>query len=203
MDHADLKEKVLFWGITGGALFIIRLVFSSYIGNEWIGSLGIATIFFFAVVILSRLDKLGWFGRIFERQMYKIIRKRVSAIVAIMLLLLLLFGGFMYFIDRGSTTYLHDTNLLHYQLYISTDASATNMTAMSGPIQSQDTRIPNYILDIDYRISTTIAAMDMQMHGWLSHMVFVIFLEQIELLGLVCYYYMTYRQKRQVDKNGK
>ena len=48
-------------------LLPVRIIFVRYVSDEWIGSLGIVTLVMVSLVLLSKYNKLGLFGRMFWR----------------------------------------------------------------------------------------------------------------------------------------
>ncbi len=66
MEKNDLKEKVIIFGATFGLFLPVRLFFSAYISEDWIGSLGIMSALAILLVVLFKFKKLGWFGLIFD-----------------------------------------------------------------------------------------------------------------------------------------
>ena len=56
-----------------------------------------------------------------------------------------------------------------------------------------------WIMNFDYAISIAYAIMDDTTDGWLGHFIVVIFVEQLEMIGLLCFYRNTFRQKISVE----
>ena len=71
MERKDLKEKLIILGITVGIFLPIRLLVSSLITDNWLGSLGVMSLFAILMVFLIKKKKLGIIGQMFERQMKK------------------------------------------------------------------------------------------------------------------------------------
>src|SRR3990172_2396914 len=55
-------------------LFPIRLVLVRYVSENWFISFGVMISISVLLIYLSKKGKLGWFGRAFHRQMFKIHR---------------------------------------------------------------------------------------------------------------------------------
>ena len=81
MERQDIKEKLILLGITIGVFLPIRVVFAAYISDDWLGNLGLMTAFALVLVLLIKKKKLGWFGRMFERQMRKSMRGKTVKIL--------------------------------------------------------------------------------------------------------------------------
>ena len=109
MDRTDLKEKLIILGITAGVFLPIRLVFTSFVSDDWLGSLGLMTIFAILLVFLIKMKKLGKIGLMFERQIRKTIGGKTGKyIIGFAFFFLLYFGATLFFIDRGNTIYEED-----------------------------------------------------------------------------------------------
>ena len=114
MDRTDLKEKLIILGITAGVFLPIRLVFTSFVSDDWLGSLGLMTIFAILLVFLIKMKKLGKIGLMFERQIRKTIGGKTGKyIIGFAFFFLLYFGATLFFIDRGNTIYEEDKEIFH------------------------------------------------------------------------------------------
>ena len=197
MDKQDLKEKLIILGITTGVFLPLRVFFSSYVYDHWLGSLGLVSALGIVFVILIKKNKLGEFGRIFERQMKKTIGGKTGKyIIGFSILFLVYFGGSLYFIDRGETVYLHDKEIF-FEI-ISTGEKFTvddiPVNELHGPELFVGVDSLMWISSLDYGLSVAYAVMDEATDGWLSHLIVVIFVEQLEVLGLLYFYRRTYKQ---------
>jgi len=73
LDIQDIKEKLLLLCITLGIFLPVRLFFGTFVSEYWIGSLGMVSAFALLFIYLIKKNKLGFVGRIFEKQMKKVI----------------------------------------------------------------------------------------------------------------------------------
>ncbi len=201
MDKNDLKEKLIILSITTGIFLPIRVLFTAYVSENWLGSLGIVSVFGLLFVFLIKQNKLGWFGKMFEKQMKKTIGGKTGKyIIAISVLFLIYFGTSLYFIDKGNTVYFDDKEIF------SSVISSNDFSIEDIPVEKLDGPQPllniidvQWIINFDYAISIAYAIMDDTTDGWLSHFIVVVFVEQLEMIGLLCFYRNTFRQKISVE----
>jgi len=201
MDKNDLKEKLIILSITTGIFLPMRVLFTSYVSEHWLGSLGLVSAFGLLFVFLIKQNKLGWFGKMFEKQMKKTIGGKTGKyIIAISVLFLIYFGTSLYFIDKGNTVYFEDKEIF------SSVMSSNDFSIEDVPVEKLDGPQPllniidiQWIINFDYAISIAYAIMDDTTDGWLSHFIVVVFVEQLEMIGLLCFYRNTFRQKISVE----
>jgi len=201
MDRNDIKEKLIILSITTGIFLPIRVLFTAYVSENWLGSLGIVSVFGLLFVFLIKQNKLGWFGKMFEKQMKKTIGGKTGKyIIAISVLFLIYFGTSLYFIDKGNTVYFEDKEIF------SSVMSSNDFSIEDIPVEKLDGPQPllniidvQWIINFDYAISIAYAIMDDTTDGWLSHFIVVVFVEQLEMIGLLCFYRNTFRQKISVE----
>lgn len=197
MDRKDLKEKLIILSVTTGVFLPLRVFFSSYVYDHWLGSLGLVSAIGILFVVLIKRNKLGEFGRIFERQMKKTIGGKTGRyVIGFSILFLVYFGASLYFIDRGETVYFHDKEIFYSIISTGEEFKVENIPVekLNGPIQYVEISGLMWISSLDYGLSIAYAVMDQASDGWLSHLIVVIFVEQLEVLGLLYFYRRTYRQ---------
>lgn len=197
MDRQDLKEKLIILGITTGIFLPLRVFFSTYVYDHWLGSLGLVSALGIIFVILIKKNKLGKFGQIFEKQMKKTIGGKTGKyIIGFSILFLVYFGGSLYFIDRGETVYSHDKEIFFKIISTGEKFSPEDIPVneLHGPKLFVGVDSLMWISSLDYGLSVAYAVMNEASDGWLSHLIVVIFVEQLEVLGLLYFYRRTYRQ---------
>ena len=198
MDRADIKEKLILLGITAGVFLPIRIIFSAYVSEHWLGSLGIVSLFALIFVFLVKKNKLGKLGEIFERQTRKTLGGRTGKIViALSLFFLLYFGATLYFIERGNTIYFDDKEIFYLAIINEDGYNIGDMSSydLIGPklIAYTDSGNLQSIAKLDYMFSITYAVMNDMSDEWLSHVIIIMFVEQIEFLGIVIFFRHTYK----------
>ena len=197
MDRKDLKEKLIILSITTGIFLPLRVFFSAYVYDHWLGSLGIVSAIGILFVVLIKKNKLGKLGQMFERQMKKTIGGKTGKyVIGFSILFLVYFGGSLYFIDRGDTVYFHDKEIFYSLISSGEEINAENIPVgeLNGPELFLGADNLMWIASLDYGLSIAYAVMDEATDGWLSHIIVVIFVEQLEVLGLLYFYRRTYRQ---------
>ena len=197
MDREDLKEKLIILGVTTGVFLPLRVFFSSYVYDHWLGSLGLVSAIGILFVVLIKRNKLGKFGQIFERQMKKTMGGKTGKyVIGFSILFLVYFGGSLYFIDRGETTYFHDKEIFYSVITNSEDFKVEDIPVekLLGPKPFLEADSLMWVSSLDYGLSIAYAVMNDASDGWLSHLIVVIFVEQLEVLGLLYFYRRTYRQ---------
>ena len=198
MDREDLKEKLAILSITTGIFLPIRVLFSAYVSEHWLGSLGLISVFGILFLYFIKKDKLGWFGRIFEKQMRKTIGGKTGKyVIGISILFLVYFGLSLYFMDKGSTVYDEDKDIF-FSAFLSNEVFSVEqipIEQLKGPELSENFEGVNWILKIDYALSIAFSIMNDSTDGWLSHFVVVIFVEQLEIMLMLFIYRKTYRKK--------
>jgi len=193
MDKNDLKEKLIVLGVTIGLFLPVRLFFSTYISENWIGSLGIMSALAILLVVLIKRKKLGWFGVMFEKQMRKTVGGRTGKyLIFFAMFFLVYFGGTLIFIDRGNTIYAEDAEIFYLAFMEKGGHNINDLSAydLIGPQLATHKGAQNFnsISSFDYMFSIAYAVMNKMSEGWLEHLLLVMSVEQIELIGLLILY---------------
>ena len=193
MEKNDLKEKLIVLGVTVGLFFPIRIFFSSYVSDDWIGSLGIMSAIAILLVLLIKRKKLGWFGKIFENQMRKTVGGKTGKyLICFAIFFLIYFGATLFFIDRGNTIYFEDKEVFFNAIIENGGYNIGDLSSydLIGPQLATQNDLKNLhtFSSLDYMFSIAYAVMNDMSDGWLEHIVVVMFVEQIELIGLLVLY---------------
>jgi len=193
MEITELKEKLIVIGVTVGIFFPIRVFFSLYVSDNWIWSIGTMTAFAVLLVVLIKKNKLGWFGKIFERQMRKIIGGKTGKyLIGFAIFFLVYFGATLFFMDRGNTVYAEDKEIFYLAIMKKGNYNINDLSSYEiiGPQLASYKGLQNFqaLASIDYMFSIAYAVMNDMSDGWLEHIVMVMFVEQIELIGILFLY---------------
>lgn len=90
----------------GGVLLPARILFVEFVSNNWFGSLGVITAISMLVIVLAKKQKLGFFGSMLERHMYKFQNgKRGIIVFGESVFLLAILGLMIFTIDHGNSIY--------------------------------------------------------------------------------------------------
>jgi hypothetical protein len=206
MDKADLKEKLIILSITAGVFLPIRLALTSIVSDDWLGSLGLMTIFAILLVFLIKRKKLGKIGIMFERQIRKTIGGKTGKyIILFALFFLVYFGTTLFLIERGNTIYEEDKGIFYYAIIGEKGYNIDEIStySLNGPIILKNTNYENLqsIANLDYVFSIAYGVMNDMSQKWISHFVIVMFIEQIELIGLLFFYRNTFKPVLNVQSN--
>lgn len=195
MDVNDIKEKIIVIGITALVFLPIRLLVSQYLAEHWLGNLGIATLISIMLIVLIKKDKLGTLGNIFKNQLVKSLWGRSAKIIVLTLVLFTCyFGTTILLIDRGNTLYYDDKEVL----FQSISNNEIESLRLSGPqIKDNIFGLPQ-IQYADYLFSISYAMLNDAMGGMLINLHLILFVEQVELLGLFWFYRKIFRPKQPI-----
>jgi hypothetical protein len=187
MDINDLKEKLVLLSITTAVFLPLRLLVSQYISDHWLGNLGIATLISVSLIILVRKNKLGRFGHVFKNQITKALWGRsAKLIIATLVFFMIYFGTTVLLIDRGNTIYLDDKEILS-QSIASRNLDRATLLSISGP-QIHSIGGLAQLQYLEYLFSVSYAILNDTTNGWLVNLHLILFIEQVEVLGLFWVY---------------
>ena len=189
-------ESLIVFLVMTGLLLPARLLFVEYVSDDWLGSFGIISAISLAVIILVKKQKLGAFGRMFERQLYKFQKgKRGILVFGESIFLLLILGGMIITIDLGNSVYSD------LKTPSSTGSYSNQQILDSANSWSADdwlnafVKVPSAFLTAFPQMSATIASIDERLDGWLLHFYTVGLVEYIELLGVLIFYRISFLRK--------
>ena len=188
-------ESLIVFGVMTGLLLPARLLFVEYVSDNWFGSLGIISIISISVIILVNKKKLGFFGPMFERQIYKFQKgKRGLVIFGESIFLLLILGVMIFAIDQGNS--VHSDQKFQN---VPSD-SAEKILESANDLHASDwvmgfLMAPVMFITAFPQMSAIIASVDQSLDGWLMHFYTVSFVEYLELLGILIFYRITMKKK--------
>lgn len=114
IDKQDIKEKLIVMSVTTGIFLPARLLFYSYVSQYWGWSFGIVGLLAIVMFVLVRKNKLGRFGKIFEKQMARSSRGKIGKIyLAGLVGSLFVFSTCITMIDMGENYYHKDRELFY------------------------------------------------------------------------------------------
>lgn len=194
----SIFESIFVFSIMAGLLLPARILFVEYVSDNWFGSLGIISAISISVIILARKKKLGFFGPMLERQMYKFQKgKRGLLVIGESAFLLLILGGMIFAIEQGNSVYSESQQS---QIIPNTSSAPTEILDLTNDWGPNDWLIgfvtsPILFLTSFPEMSVAIASIDQKLDGWLLHFYTVGFIEYIELLGILIFYKISFRKK--------
>ncbi len=195
----------------------MRVVFYNVVSDNWFGSFGLISAIVVALVLLSKKNKLGWFGRIYWKSITRVHKGKRRIISYFSVAIMLYLWGSMIF---GINFALTDPDAI--QLKIDTlntitpeeqaafdrinnavndyDLAATNNEIMKGY-----ENIPPELIVIGLFLvffmpvldfvtwAVIVSLVDNMMSGWFLHFGTIFFIEALEIVGIMIY---TYTQTR-------
>ena len=192
-------ESLIVFGIMTGLLLPARLLFVEFVSDDWLGSFGVITAISLSVIILAKKKKLGFFGPMLERQIYKFQRgKRGIAVFGESIFLILVLGTMIVAIDQGSS--VHSEYMLQNSANIPVVTSSEQVMEMTKEMTPADWVVgfllaPAALLTEFPKMSAAIASIDHSLDGWLMHFYTVGFVEYLELLGILIFYRVSFKRK--------
>ena len=199
-------ESLIVFGAMTGILLPARLLFVEFVSDDWLGSLGVISAISIAIIVLAKKKKLGFFGVMFERQLYKFQKgKRGLVVFGESIFLLLVLGGMIFAIEQGNSTFSH------LKMETTQNLPATEnpdqILKMTDKINNQDWLMGFLMTPVTFvtefpKMSAIIASIDQRLDGWLLHFYTVGFVEYLELFGILVFYRISYRLKaKQLTEN--
>lgn len=191
-------ESLIVFGVMTGLLLPARLLFVEYVSDNWFGSLGIISAISISVIILVKKKKLGFFGPMFERQIYKFQKgKRGLVVFGESIFLLLMLGVMIFAIDQGNSVY---SDLKFQNIKSVPSDSAEKILESANDLEASDWVLgflmaPVMFITAFPQMSAGIASVDQSLDGWLMHFYTVGFVEYLELLGILIFYRITIKKK--------
>ncbi len=192
MDKKSLKNSLIFISFSLGVLLPVRLVFSEFVSDYWLGNLGVITATGAVLLLLARKNKLGRLGQIFEKEIMKTVKGRTGKYVLVAsIMFLIYFGSTLALIERGNTVYVEDKKVFYNMITEQNlKTSDVSQKVIQGPLSSldADSSFLNLFFVLEYAFSITYAMLDDMSEGWVSHLYAVLFVEQIEIIALLLWY---------------
>lgn len=204
----DYKEFMIVAIVMTGILLPVRLLFVEYVSNSTWGSLGIISLISVIIVILVKKKKLGYFGRIFERQMLRLTTGKKRIFVATMMTISLLYFSYsVYTIDLANNYYPDEMALalIEVQKEFGVDfANSDTIENVIEPLQADKIvgGMDDYLgaLLYDFKIiAITQGVVNELSDGMILHFHLVFLVEQIELMGVYIFYAVTMRKAKEVS----
>ncbi|KEQ55827.1 hypothetical protein AAA799E16_01631 [Marine Group I thaumarchaeote SCGC AAA799-E16] len=192
-------ESLIVFGIMTGLLLPARLLFVEFVSDDWLGSFGVITAISLSIIVLAKKKKLGFFGPMLERQIYKFQKgKRGIAIFGESVFLLLVLGTMIVAIDQGNS--IHSEYMLQNSQNVPMIDSPEKVLEITNEMTPTDWIVgfllaPSALLTEFPKMSAAIASIDQSLDGWLMHFYTVGFVEYLELLGILIFYRVSFKRK--------
>jgi hypothetical protein len=178
-------------------LLPVRVLFVSYVNDHWLGSLGIVSLVSFIVLYLAKKDKLGWFGRAFVRQLFKIRNGKRKYIFFVGATFSLFYFGSIIIGVELSNTYLNEL-----KTEVQTATGLDSLNDISYDLTLDDIQKTFYgIIARPDLLAISIGVTNDMTHGYLLHFAIVFVVEELELIGI--YFFTTYFLKSELKNLTK
>lgn len=194
MNLNDLKEKCVLVGVSAGIFLPFRLLASQYFAEHWLGNLGFATAASMLMLYLIKKNKLGRLGVILKNQIRKTIwGKSARLIILVLLGFMVYFGTVIILVNQGNTTYHEDKEAL-FQNIFGHESGKTPQLSLNGP-GADDGEFAglSHIRYMTYVFSISFAILNDLTGDWLASVHLILFMEQVEMVGLFWLYRKMFR----------
>jgi hypothetical protein len=176
------------------AIFIpVRKFFVDYVSDSWLGSFGTLTVIFGVILYLSRKGKLGWYGRVFEERLTKVVRGKRRILVWFV-------SGFTIYFLAASIYGIESSDNQYKELKDSLKSSIPkeqqNMENMVK--QTEGVPLAYYPLALLLVLWTLIFRFDLYAammgyindvtDGYFLHLITIMFVQEVELIGFLVFY---------------
>ena len=197
-------ESMIVFGVMTLILMPIRMIFVTYISSSWYGSFGVASAVAVIMVLLVRHNKLGKFGEMFQRQMYKINnQKRKYLVYGALSMNLFLTIFFVSAIELANTS-LADTKAHVSQIMIENNHGKLTLDSSVKELkQATPAQIiwglgqSLYLTIFNFPIFASIISVENDASGgYFLHFAIVVMVEMCETLGILIFYKYVFPQKK-------
>ena len=194
----NIYESLIVFGVFTGVLLPVRLLFVTYVSDNWFGSFGIISAVSVGLIILTKKEKLGEFGRMFDRQMNKFMKgKRGKFFFAEAIVFLFILGAMIFAVEQGNSTYLDMKNQLLAEHPEFSDAD--KILEKSEVLTIQDYLFGFVVMIASFFVafpifSVVFAVINDAAGGWLLHFYTVAFVEYIELFAILVLYRLSFNK---------
>lgn len=193
--RSEMLETLIVFSFLFGILFPARILFVRLVGDSWIGSFGILTLIYVILIILIKKNKLGKFGKMIARQLFKIHKgKRKYFVYTNIIIATLFFGTVVFGMETAKAYYSYEVNMVlnHMETkslvspqdaerYVKTEfpkLSPNNI--LSSLITLIELPFTNYDLFI---IVWGVA--DKMTDGWFLNLSIILLAEELEVVGFL------------------
>lgn len=187
-----LKEFIETFSVGIILLFVllpIRIIFVRYVADDWLGSFGLITAFSLLILYLSRKNKLGWFGRAFNRQMFKVHKgKRRIFVYSQLAIGFIFFAGTIYAIGLGDSYYAVEKTIVIESLEFKNIDQFVEKSQEDIRLRDLPLAILMFFYIVFFRFdlfAIMLASINEITDGWVMHFATVFLVEDVELIGIL------------------
>lgn len=199
----NFKEFLIVCAVLTLILLPVRLLFVEFVDSSTLGSIGVISIISILMIILVKKQRLGRFGKMFERQMCRLTcgKKRIF-VVGIMNISLAYFAFSLVAIDMGNTLYLEEKKIVKAQLAEQYEIDFSNIESVTQALEPGQviSGMPNYFGAIFYNfkdIAITQAIINDYSNGMIQHFHTVFFVEGLEIIGIFIFSAIAFGKQKE------
>lgn len=189
IDKKEKYEKLATIAVFTGIFLPVRLLFYTYVSQYWLGSFGVMTILLVSLLYLSSRGKLGWLGKIISKHVLRFSKSKLGLVtISSSLFILYFFGNVIYGIEfapeplKQTISAELESQGINTMQDVTTNAPRTHFEPAELVLGLLLLMIPNPVVHSIYGIINDMS------NGWVMHFSTVIFIEQLEVLGMVVYF---------------
>lgn len=185
-------------------LLAIRVGFASLFPNNWIASFIPMAIISVTLLILSKKDRLGWWGKAFLRQVQKNQKgKRALFFYGEAIFLIGLLSMSIYAINLGNDSHLESVKkdmILHVpalrdKTVLDNEIKNTAPIDLVKEILAGLLVMPIVIITEFPKFAALLSAMNDEYHGWVLNLYSISLVEYCEIFGMLVFYRITLGKK--------
>ena len=197
-NKTDVKEKLLTGIVFTGIFLPVRLLFYTYVTTWWLGSFGLVTGIMLVMLYLARKGKLGWLGKIVNRQVIRISKGKAGlATICLSIFLLTAFTNMLYGMSYPPQTAVQEIKQILKDEGI-TDLKSYSEMAKDVRFEWQELPLGIVAVLLIMVVPTEpgyalFSILNGWSHGWLQHFFTVYLVQEIEVVGLVIYFRYFYK----------
>ncbi len=194
----DFFEKILVALVLFAVFLPIRLVFFTYVSQYWLGSVGLISGVLLVLVYLARKGKLGYFGRIMNKQILRFSRGRYGKGVVISIVFFVyLYSNILYGTENPTDSIREKFEEEFRQAGVTdleTLQEQSENLVWTGPGAAWGILFSLALIIIPNSLGHTMFYVFNNLsNGWVQHFVIVILVQELEGLGLIVYFRYFYK----------
>ena len=185
---SERLEGALFWILFSLIILPIRISMFYLSHDHWYGIVGVLFSIMTAIIILSKKEKMGWFGRLFIKHIFKLHSgKKRFFVYGTSLLIISCAGLTLYLVNEGNSTYEDIKDLVYAKAKDNgMDLKVKQDVLQSNPGFKLNSNISKITLeDAIQSLSVALAIMDSAFDGWVVYFWTTILVTESEFVGVL------------------
>ena len=198
INKTDLKEKLLTSFVFTGIFLPVRLFFYTYVTTWWLGSFGLITGIMLTILYFSRKNKLGWLGRIVNKQVSRLAKSKAGIFsLCIGVFLLISLANMLYGMSNPTQTTVKELE------QVLEDEGVTNLESYTARAKDVRFDLLDFVLGVPVVLYIMVVPTEPGYalfsifngwtNNWMQHFMTVWFVQEIEIVGLVIYFRYFYK----------